>query len=34
MILIMGCKGCVTVCNVGSAKEVEILAKTVKKKKC
>lgn len=25
-ILIMGCKGCVTVCNVGGAKEVQILA--------
>lgn len=25
-ILIVGCKGCVTVCNVGGAKEVEILA--------
>lgn len=24
-ILIVGCKGCVTVCNVGGAKEVEIL---------
>ncbi len=25
-ILIVGCKGCVTVCNVGGSKEVEILA--------
>ncbi|MBU1053860.1 MAG: methylenetetrahydrofolate reductase C-terminal domain-containing protein [Proteobacteria bacterium] len=25
-ILIIGCKGCVTVCNVGGAKEVQILA--------
>jgi hypothetical protein len=24
-ILLVGCKGCVTVCNVGGAKEVEIL---------
>ena len=29
-ILIVGCKGCVTVCNVGGAKEVEILASTMK----
>lgn len=25
-ILVMGCKGCVTVCNTGGLKEVEILA--------
>ncbi|MFO8048772.1 MAG: methylenetetrahydrofolate reductase C-terminal domain-containing protein [Desulfosudaceae bacterium] len=25
-ILLVGCKGCVTVCNVGGAKEVEVLA--------
>ena len=29
-ILIVGCKGCVTVCNVGGVKEVEILASTIK----
>ena len=29
-ILILGCKGCVTVCNVGGAKEVGILASTLK----
>jgi len=29
-ILIAGCKGCVTVCNVGGSKEVEILASSVK----
>lgn len=29
-ILIVGCKGCVTVCNVGGTKEVEILASTMK----
>ena len=29
-ILIVGCKGCVTVCNVGGTKEVGILASTVK----
>ena len=29
-ILIVGCKGCVTVCNVGGVKEVEILASTMK----
>jgi len=29
-ILIVGCKGCVTVCNVGGAKEVEILCATLK----
>jgi ferredoxin len=29
-ILIVGCKGCVTVCNVGGKKEVEILASTLK----
>ena len=29
-VLIVGCKGCVTVCNVGGLKEVEILASTMK----
>ena len=29
-ILIVGCKGCVTVCNVGGTKEVGILASTLK----
>ncbi len=29
-ILIVGCKGCVTVCNVGGLKEVEILASIIK----
>ena len=29
-ILVVGCKGCVTVCNVGGSKEVEILASTLK----
>jgi ferredoxin len=29
-VLIAGCKGCVTVCNVGGAKEVGILASTIK----
>jgi ferredoxin len=29
-ILIIGCKGCVTVCNVGGTKEVGILASTLK----
>ena len=29
-ILITGCKGCVTVCNVGGLKEVEILASSLK----
>ena len=29
-ILLVGCKGCVTVCNVGGAKEVEILAASLK----
>ena len=29
-ILLVGCKGCVTVCNVGGAKEVGILAATLK----
>lgn len=29
-ILIVGCKGCVTVCNVGGLKEVEILASSMK----
>ena len=28
-ILISGCKGCVTVCNVGGLKEVEILASSM-----
>ena len=29
-ILIVGCRGCVTVCNVGGTKEVEILASAIK----
>lgn len=29
-ILIIGCKGCVTVCNVGGTKEVQILASELK----
>jgi ferredoxin len=29
-ILILGCKGCVTVCNVGGSKEVEILSSSLK----
>jgi ferredoxin len=29
-ILILGCKGCVTVCNVGGLKEVEILTSAIK----
>jgi len=29
-VLILGCKGCVTVCNVGGSKEVGILASTLK----
>ena len=29
-VLILGCKGCVTVCNVGGTKEVGILASTMK----
>ena len=29
-VLIAGCRGCVTVCNVGGAKEVGILASTIK----
>jgi len=29
-VLIVGCKGCVTVCNVGGLKEVEILASSMK----
>jgi len=28
-LLIVGCKGCVTVCNVGGTKEVEILASSI-----
>ena len=29
-ILIVGCKGCVTVCNVGGTKEVAILASSIR----
>ncbi len=29
-IMVLGCKGCVTVCNVGGTKEVSILASTLK----
>jgi len=29
-ILVVGCKGCVTVCNVGGLKEVQILATSLK----
>ena len=29
-IMLVGCKGCVTVCNVGGLKEVEILASTLR----
>ena len=29
-VLILGCKGCVTVCNVGGAKEVEIFSFSLK----
>jgi ferredoxin len=29
-IMIVGCKGCVTVCNVGGQKEVEVLAASLK----
>lgn len=29
-ILLLGCKGCVTVCNIGGAKEVGILASVIK----
>ncbi|MCP4579787.1 MAG: hypothetical protein GY846_26245 [Deltaproteobacteria bacterium] len=29
-ILLLGCKGCVTVCNVGGMKEVQVLASTLK----
>ncbi len=29
-VMILGCKGCVTVCNVGGLKEVQILSSTLK----
>lgn len=29
-ILLLGCKGCVTVCNVGGSKEVQVLASSLK----
>ncbi|MBF0226961.1 MAG: methylenetetrahydrofolate reductase C-terminal domain-containing protein [Desulfobacterales bacterium] len=29
-IMVVGCKGCVTVCNVGGLKEVEVLASSIK----
>ncbi|RJQ68927.1 MAG: hypothetical protein C4519_22180 [Desulfobacteraceae bacterium] len=29
-VMLVGCKGCVTVCNVGGLKEVQILASTLK----
>ena len=29
-VLVVGCKGCVTVCNVGGLKEVEILSSSLK----
>ena len=29
-IMLVGCKGCVTVCNAGGLKEVEILASTLR----
>ena len=29
-ILVVGCKGCVTVCNVGGAREVAILASSIR----
>ncbi len=29
-VLVVGCKGCVTVCNVGGQKEVDILASSIK----
>jgi hypothetical protein len=29
-VLLLGCKGCVTVCNIGGAKEVGILASIIK----
>ena len=29
-ILVLGCKGCVTVCNVGGLKEVQVLASSLK----
>ena len=32
-ILLVGCKGCVTVCNVGGAKEVGVLAATFRELK-
>ncbi|MEJ2040851.1 MAG: hypothetical protein P8X55_18260, partial [Desulfosarcinaceae bacterium] len=29
-VLVVGCKGCVTVCNVGGLKEVQVLASTLR----